>query len=292
MKRGAEGSGGRRPPTTLDRARARRWRGTGWQPCGVLTFLSDFGTVDTYVGIVHGVVLGIAPAARVIDLTHQIPPQSIAVGALLLRSAVEYFPAGTVHLAVVDPGVGSDRDPIIAVTERAVLVGPDNGLLEPSARALGLQEVRRIVDTDVFLEPVSRTFHARDIFAPVSAHLVAGRRPDSFGPAVDGMQSIAAAETNDDGKSIEGRIVHIDHFGNLISNISVADFGDEISVTVGGWRAEQLLPSYSAVAPGQLLALAGSWGTVEIACNGGSAAAVLGVDAGAVIIAQRNEQRS
>lgn len=270
------------------RGAARRLRdGEGPRPSGLVTFLSDFGTTDPYVGIVHGVILGIAPAARVIDLTHHVAPQDVAAGALLLRNAVDYFPPGTVHLAVVDPGVGGEREPIIAVTERAVLVGPDNGLLEPSARALGLREVRRIADDRVFLQPLSRTFHARDVFAPVAAHLAAGRTPQSFGPAIADLVAIADADLRDDGAAVAGRIVHVDHFGNLISNIPAKGLGVDAAIDIGGRRLELTASSYCAVPQGQLLAVIGSWGTVEVACNGGSAAAVLRVGVGAPLVAHR-----
>lgn len=282
---------GSAPPGAARRRSARRHgaarRRSAWQSGVGISFLSDFGTADPYVGIVHAVIAGIAPATRVIDITHHVPPQAIAVGALLLRSAVDYFPAGTVHLAVVDPGVGSARSPIIAVTERALLVGPDNGLLEPSARALGLREVRRIEDESVFLRPLSRTFHARDVFGPVAAHLAAGRSPQSFGPRLATMAAAADAVAHDDGTAIEGRIVHIDHFGNLISNINAADVRMDAVVSIGDHRLDRLSTSYADVPGGQILAVVGSWGTVEIACNGGSAAVALGARVGDVIVARR-----
>ncbi len=258
----------------------------------MVTFLSDFGSLDPYAGIVHGVVLGIAAEARVVDLTHQIPPQSIAVGSLLLRSAVEYFPAGTVHLAVVDPGVGGDRAPILAVTERAVLVGPDNGLLAASAKALGLREVRRLANEEFFRKPISHTFHARDIFAPVAAHLAAGRTPEAFGPVLDSMQTLASSEPRDDGETIEGHVIHVDHFGNLVSDIPAAGLGEHPSVTIGASRFDGLAPSYAAVPAGELVALVGSWGTLEIACHGGNAAAVLGTGPGSVVIVRRDASNS
>src|SRR5712691_5770640 len=148
---------------------------------GIITLTTDFGTRDAYVGVMKGVVLGICPAARLIDLSHEVPPQAVRLGALLLRSAVEYFPSGTVHLAVVDPGVGGARQPVLAVTERALLVGPDNGLLAPAAALLGVRAVHRLEREAFFRQPVSQTFHGRDVFAPVAAHLAGGATPDAFG---------------------------------------------------------------------------------------------------------------
>jgi hypothetical protein len=258
----------------------------------VVTFLSDFGTADPYVGIVHGVILGIAPVARVVDLTHQVPPQAVSVGALLLRSAVDFFPDGTVHLAVVDPGVGGDRAPIIAVTDRAVLVGPDNGLLDSSARALGLREVRRISNDEIIRKPVSPTFHARDIFGPVAGHLAAGRPVEAVGPIADDLKSLPDSQPRDDGRTIAGRVVHVDHFGNLISDIPLRDVDGDVSVSVGDLRLDRVARTYEDVAPGALVALAGSWGTLEIACNGGSAAEVLGAGTGVAVTVRRAEPLS
>lgn len=262
-----------------------------WQPCGIVTLLSDFGNRDPYAGIMRGVVLGIAPRARLVDLTHEVAPQSVTAGALLLRSAVEYFPPGTVHLAVVDPGVGSARAPIVAVTDRAVLVGPDNGLLQPSWEALGLREIRRIDAEELFLRPLSRTFHGRDIFAPVAAHLAAGRSPQSIGPVVTpagALQGLPVAGRLDVGDgAIDGVVLHVDHFGNLISNVVAAGASDPLTVEIGGHRLTGLASSYADVPAGELVVLEGSWGTIEIARNGGSAAAALGCGAGTSLTVRR-----
>jgi len=258
----------------------------------VVTFLSDFGTVDPYAGVVHGVILAAAPAAQVVDLTHHVPPQAVAVGARLLRSAVDYFPDGTVHLAVVDPGVGGDRAPVVVITQRAVLVGPDNGLLEASARALGLREVRRIADESVFRKPVSRTFHARDIFGPVAGHLAAGRAPASFGPVVDELVSLPESRPRIDGGTIAGTVVHVDHFGNLISDIPAQEMNGDVSVSIGDLHLDRIARSYDDATPGTIVALAGSWGTLEIACSGGSAAAILGAGTGVAVTVRRAEGAS
>ena len=262
-------------------------RGDEWQPSGIVTLLSDFGSSDAYAGIMRGVIMNIAPQARLVDLTHEVPPQSVAAGALLLRSAVEYFPDGTVHLAVVDPGVGSDRAPIVAITERAVLVGPDNGLLQPSWEVLGLREIRRIAADELFLKPVSRTFHGRDIFAPIAGHLAAGRAPASVGPRLENAQSLAApgfagAVSADQRGEVVGSVLHVDRFGNLISNIAAAGLED-VWVDVAGRRIAGLSASYSDAPLGEIVVLEGSWGTVEIACNGGSAALALGCGVGAAL---------
>ncbi len=271
-----------------DRQRARRWSSRGWKPRGVVTLLSDFGTVDPYAGIMHGVILGIAPQARLVDLTHSVPHQSVSSGALLLRSAVEYFPTGTVHLAVVDPGVGSERAPIVVITDGGVLVGPDNGLLYSSADALGIREVRRIENEKLLQRPISRTFHGRDIFAPVAGYLAGGGEPSQVGPVMDGLHSLDELAVKELGETVEGAIVHVDHFGNLISNIRVSELGGVESIEISDRHLAGLSSSYASVAPGEVLAVEGSWGTLEVAVNGGNAAEALGCGVGATVTVRRN----
>jgi S-adenosylmethionine hydrolase len=270
---------GRRPRSGTneisDRERARTWRSSNWKANGVVSILTDFGTRDPYVGIMRGVILDLAPDARLVDLTQHVPPQSVAVGALLLRSAVEYFPPGTVHLAVVDPGVGSDRAPIAVVTRRGALVGPDNGLLHASAEALGVVEIRRIANENLFRRPVSHTFHGRDIFAPAAGHLAAGGSLDQIGPVLESMVPLDGPVVSRDTETVEGTIVHVDHFGNLISNIRVSEIGEMAAIEIAEQRLDRLSSSYADAPRGGLLAIEGSWGTLEIACNGGSAADAL-----------------
>jgi hypothetical protein len=246
---------------------------------GIITLLSDFGTRDAYVGVMKGVALGVCPTARLVDLTHAVPPQAVPLGALLLRSAVDYFPDGTVHLAVVDPGVGSARDPVLVVTARALLVGPDNGLLAPSAAALGVRAVHRLERDEFFRRPVSRTFHGRDVFAPVAAHLAAGTPPDAFGPPLSGLQPLDLPEPQVQAAAVHGEVVYVDHFGNLITNITAAALASfraqNLSVRIAEMNLSPLATSYAAVAPGAALALIGSWGTLEVAVRDGSAAAQL-----------------
>ena len=254
-----------------------------WSACGVVTLLSDFGHSDAYVGIMKGVVLGIAPAARLVDLTHSVPAQAIEVGAHLLRNAVAYFPPGTVHLAVVDPGVGSARAPIAVITARAALVGPDNGLLHASATALGVREIRRLDEPRFFRHPVGSTFHGRDVFAPVAAHLAAGQSPGDLGPPLEAMQALPLPEARRAGDRVEGRVIHVDGFGNLITNVPeemVRDLPPSAFVRIAGHRAGPLCTTYADVPQGAPVALISSWGTLEIAVRGGSAALALAVERG------------
>jgi hypothetical protein len=252
----------------------------------LITLLSDFGSRDAYVGIVKGVLLSIAPAARLVDLTHEIPPQAVEVGALVLRSAVPYFPAGTVHLAVVDPGVGTARAPVAVRTPRALLVGPDNGLLAPAAAALGgATAVHAIENPSVLRQPVSRTFHGRDVFAPAAAHLAAGAAIESLGASRRGLLCPPLPEAGAVADGVHGVVVHVDRFGNLLTNIERAALRafrvPPLSVRVADMAAAPLRQAYGDVAPGELVALWSSWDTIEIAERDGSAAARLGVGRGA-----------
>jgi S-adenosyl-L-methionine hydrolase (adenosine-forming) len=243
---------------------------------GILTLTTDFGTRDAYVGIMKGVALGICPAARLVDLTHEVPAQTVRLGALLLRSAVEYFPAGTVHLAVVDPGVGSARQPVLVVTERALFVGPDNGLLAPAAELLGVRAVYRLEREAFFRQPVSHTFHGRDVFAPVAAHLAGGTPPAAFGAELAGLQPLDLPAPTVEAGAVHGEVIHVDHFGNLITNIPadvLAGFrAGSLSVRISEMTVTSLAPTYAAVPSGAFVAVIGSWGMLEVAVRDGSAA--------------------
>ena len=243
---------------------------------GLITLCTDFGTRDPYVGIMKGVMLAVDPSLRFVDLTHDVPPQDVTAGALALRSAVEHFPDGTVHLAVVDPGVGSARDPVAVVTERGTLVGPDNGLLEPSASRLGLCEVRRLERRDLFRAEVSRTFHGRDVFAPIAARLAAGMDAAELGPRLERLTPLALPVPRRGDFVVRGEVIYVDRFGNLLTNISDTDLstfhGRSLSVTIRRVSIDALVDAYSAVRSGMPLAIVGSWGLLEIAVRDGNAA--------------------
>lgn len=257
-------------------------------PSGIITLLSDFGLRDAFVGIMKGVALGVCPSARLVDLTHAVPPQAVSLGALLLRSAVPYFPAGTVHLAVVDPGVGSARDAVVVTTARGFLVGPDNGLLAPAAALLRAQAIHRLTPTAYVPRPVSATFHGRDVFAPAAAHLAAGISPEALGEPVASLAPLALAEATVDATGgVRGEVVYVDHFGNLVTNIpapALRAFRDSaVSVRIGGMSVAPLHRTYADVAPGALLALIDSWDVLEIAVRDGSAAQILRAGIGAPV---------
>jgi S-adenosylmethionine hydrolase len=256
----------------------------------VITFLTDFGLQDDFVGTCHGVMARIAPDARVIDVTHGIPPQAILQGALVLRSTTRYMPVG-VHLAVVDPGVGSHRRPLaVRTADGRTFVGPDNGLLMLAADELGIDAAYELVDERYRLPEVSRTFHARDVFAPAAAHLAAGIAIDALGPAIDPSNLVRVAVPDPRvGKSqIAARVVGVDRFGNVATNMSTdhvaglgATRGDRIEVRLTFERYYAVLAdTFADAAPGELILYEDSYGLVTLAISNGNAARLTGVGVG------------
>lgn len=276
----------------------------------VITLTTDFGLADSYVGAMKGVILTIAPAARIVDISHMLPPQDILRAAQFVREFVPYFPASAIHVVVVDPGVGSDRRPIAVRTATATFVGPDNGLFshvlaagdpraqagegsEPvSGQAAGATEVIWLNKAAYWLPQVSHTFHGRDIFAPVAAHLAAGVPFAALGtPITDAVVLQAVYPTRQPDGVVCGRIVYADHFGNLVSNLPAEWLaGRRWVFRLAGRQVAGPSQTYADVPSGQLLALIGSSGRLEIAVRNGSAAAQLGVQAGEPIEARPREE--
>jgi S-adenosylmethionine hydrolase len=257
------------------------------QPTGIITLTTDFGLTDSYVGIMKGVILGIAPTARLIDITHTISPQDVQQAAYMVQTYARYFPTGTVHMVVVDPGVGSARRAIAFETPESVVVGPDNGVLTAAwqdARARWQPDVVQAVelaDPRYWLPDVSNTFHGRDIFAPVAAHLARGTPLAALGPSIaDVHEATLTQPTRDAEGTLQGRIVHIDYFGNCITNIMpqhLEQLGDHVTVRIGGARIQGVRHTFADVAVGELLALIGSTNHLEIGIRNGNAARTLGV---------------
>lgn len=243
---------------------------------GIVTLLTDFGLADAFVGIMKGVILSINPRAQLVDLTHAVPPQQILPAALVLRSAVPFFPAGTVHVAVVDPGVGSARRPIVIESEHGILVGPDNGVLALAAALRPCGAARVIENPTLLRQPVSQTFHGRDIFAPAAAHLSCGVRADALGPRVDSIVELALPAIQHTPSGLRGEVIYTDHFGNLLTNIdadALARFpAQSVSVSIDGKPVAGPRNAYAAVPVGAALAIVGSWGLLEIAVRNGNAA--------------------
>jgi S-adenosylmethionine hydrolase len=254
----------------------------------VVTLLTDFGTSDHFVAVMKGVILSICRQARIIDITHEVPPHEISQGAYLLAQSWRYFPNGTVHVAVVDPGVGTSRRPILVETEGHYFVGPDNGVLAQVYSGAERHKVREITASKYFLQPVSRTFHGRDIFAAVAGHLAAGVRPASFGKLIQDHLKLSYLHPQRVGKRIwSGTIQHVDRFGNLITNFHVDAFPGiqtkAVQFTVGPQTVHRLALNYADSDPGEVFLIVGSSGFLEVAVNQASAAKVLGCSAGAPV---------
>lgn len=258
-------------------------------PCGIVTLLTDFGLQDPYVGIMKGVMLSILPTLRLVDLTHGISPQSIAGGALALEASWRWFPPGTVHLVVVDPGVGSARRGLLVEAGGHFFVGPDNGVLESAlawrSETGAVPQLFRLDAAEYRLPVVSRTFQGRDVFAPAAAHCAGGVKPEAFGsPVLDPLRlPLQAPEPIPGGW--QGIVLGSDVYGNLVTNLTQALLvqAPVWQVRVGGLRIP-VVETYSSVASGELLAVVGSTGRLELSVNGGSARSALGLPVGAPVM--------
>ncbi len=244
----------------------------------IVTLTTDFGTQDAFVGTMKGVILSRCPGVQLVDLTHEVPPQAIRIGALRLASAVPFFPEGTVHLAVVDPGVGGARRPIAAEARGQRFVGPDNGLLSLVApRSAADWRAVELTSPEHHLPRVSDTFHGRDVFAPAAAHLACGGSLQDLGEAVESMIELRVPPVERTGRIIRGMVLDIDRFGNLITNICAADLAgsDVEQVSVGELRFDGLSISYDV--DQEAVAVIDSVGQLEIAVPRGHAAQKLNV---------------
>ena len=243
----------------------------------LITLLTDFGTADHYVAAMKGVMLGICPEARFVDITHEIEPYAIAEAAFTLGQAWKYFPEGTIHLVVVDPGVGGTRRPILAEAGGHWFVGPDNGVLTMALESDSKRSVREITNQRYFRTPVSQTFNGRDIFAPVAAHLATGVAAAEFGePIFDAARLGFSLEHRSNLSELtEGFVLHIDRFGNIITSLSadLIDYPDHgLSLEIGPYIVTGVANSYSEAASGSVFAIKGSSGFLEISIDRGSAA--------------------
>lgn len=249
----------------------------------VVTLTTDFGTRDGYVGEMKGVVLERAPSARLVDVTHSIPPGDIRDGAWALSRIWTRFPPGTVHLAVVDPGVGSDRKAVAVRIAGRWLVGPDNGLLTLASGEV--DEARQLDPERVGLTPFSDTFHGRDLFAPAAAHLAAGEESGGLGPALDPGNLVRLplpSPRRGEGR-LRGEVVHVDRFGNLVTNLPSEWLPEEPVVEVGAHQVRGLGRSFAHVEAGEAVLIRGSGGTLEVCVREGRAADVLGVGRGEAV---------
>ena len=256
------------------------------------TLTTDFGPGE-YVGAMKGVILSIDPDATIVDLDHGIRAQDVRHGAYVLYTAAPHFPFA-VHVGVVDPGVGTERRGIVVVCEGALLVGPDNGLLVPLARRLGLKEVREITNRKLLAKDVSSTFHGRDVFAPVAAHLLTGTKARDIGPVVRDFVDLDFGTPKKLPDGLEGVVLTTDRFGNIITNVPRAAVertwkaGGRIHVSLGGYEAPlRLASTYGDVAPGEFLATFSSGGFLEIARRDGNAAFQLHISPGLTVVLRK-----
>jgi len=251
----------------------------------IITLLTDFGTKDHYVASMKGVILSINPRCTLIDITHQVSPNDIQEGAFLLSNSYSYFPKETIHLSVVDPGVGGIRKPILLVTQNYFFIGPDNGLFAFVAQREKVKKVIVLTQQRYFLPKLSTTFHGRDLFAPVAAHLSLGIKPNSFGYETPSVKKLGFETPIVKEGKLSGKIVHIDTFGNLVSNIDEELFvrvtkEHPYVIRLGKRKIHGLGKGYWEGKPGVPMALFGSGGFLEISINKGNAEKALKVKKG------------
>ena len=253
----------------------------------LITMTTDFGTCDHFVGTMKGVILGITPKTRIVDITHEVGPFEVSEGAFIIAQAYSYFPKRTIHVVVVDPGVGSTRRPIVAEIAGQYFVAPDNGVLS-MIFSREQAKVRHITNEKFFLHPVSRTFHGRDIFAPVAAHLANGVAPARFGKLIDDYLRLTLEKPTRTGKRVwTGVVLKLDRFGNLTTNFSIDEFPQvrtrPFELNVGLEKVTRLALTFTECGPGELFVIVGSSGYLEVATNQGSAAKALGCGAGSPV---------
>jgi S-adenosylmethionine hydrolase len=257
----------------------------------IITLTTDYGSNDHFVGTMKGVILDIAPDAEIVDISHAVQAFDVLDGALTISQAYSYFPSRTVHVVVVDPGVGTARRPILASSDKHHFVAPDNGVLSMVYARESRMHVRHITSEHYFLQPVSNTFHARDIFAPVAAYLAKDVDVMKFGDEVEEYIRFSAPKPKAvDQNRLRGVVLKVDRFGNLITNFTPSDapmlFGAEASgfkIVIGSREITEIHTAYAEGAPGQVFGILGSMGYLEIAANRGAAAQLTGAGKGSEV---------
>ena len=254
----------------------------------IITLTTDFGASDHLVGSMKGVILNINPAARIVDLNHGVVPFDVLDGALSLANAYKYFPSRTIHVVIVDPGVGTERRPILVSGEKQFFVAPDNGVLSMIFEREACT-VRHITSEHYFLNPISPTFHGRDIFAPTAGWLSKTLQTEAFGEVITDFVRFTMPKAKSSGQAVKGVILRVDAFGNLMTNLMAEDIpigaleGGAIKLAVNGKQVLKFGRTFASGNPGEPIAVLGSAGYVEIAVNRGSAARTLGVNRGAEV---------
>jgi S-adenosyl-L-methionine hydrolase (adenosine-forming) len=253
-----------------------------------ITLTTDFGTADHFVGAMKGVILGIAPRARIVDITHGIAPFDVQEAAFTIAQAWRWFPKGTIHVVVVDPGVGTARRPILAEAGGQRFIGPDNGVFTMVLDEFARTKVRAIENPNLMLKEVSRTFHGRDVFAPAAAHLARGVVPARFGKIIhDFVRSAGIKPVKTKKNRWTGRVLKVDRFGNLITNFHSGEFAEvrtrTFEMLAGNSIIRRIVPTYAESGDGEVTTIVGSSGFLEISVNQGSAAERLGCGTGAEV---------
>lgn len=258
----------------------------------IITLTTDFGLNDHFVGAMKGVLLETAPEAQIVDISHAVQPFDILDGALTISQAYSYFPSGTVHMVVVDPGVGTARRPIVVAGDRHMFVAPDNGVLSLVYAREERISVRHVTAEHYFLQPRSNTFHGRDIFSPVAAYLAKGIDPERLGEEISDYVRFAAPRPKPvDERTLRGVVLKVDRFGNLVTNITPTDLPKlfqaappPFKIAVGSkGQATRMCANYADGGPGEVFAILGSMGFLEIASNRGSASQMLGAGKGSEV---------
>jgi S-adenosylmethionine hydrolase len=255
----------------------------------IITLTTDYGTNDHLVGVLKGVILNINPEVNIVDITHSILAHDILDGALTLSQAYKYFPSKTIHLVVVDPGVGTARRPILVAGDTQYFVAPDNGVLSAIYDQSESLYVWNITSEHYFRQPVSNTFHGRDIFAPVAAWLSKSWQTASFGEEITDFVRFAIPKPKVSGKTTKGIVLRVDNFGNLITNLTAEDVlgliapGAKFTIRVGNAAVTKIVPTFAQGAAGETFAIIGSSGYIEICVNKGNAARTVGAGRGAEV---------
>jgi S-adenosylmethionine hydrolase len=257
-------------------------------PDPIITLTTDFGTSDHLVGTMKGVILNINPAARIVDLNHHVTPFDVLDGALSIANAYRYFPPRTIHVVIVDPGVGTERRPLLVSGEKQYFIAPDNGVLSMIFERESCT-VRQITAEHYFLTPISSTFHGRDIFAPTAAWLSKAFQTEAFGEEITDCMRFTVPKAKPAGQAIKGVVLRVDAFGNLMTNLTTEDVpamavaSGAIKLSVGGKEVRKFAQTFALGTPGEAIAVFGSAGFLEIAVNRGSAARTLGANRGAEV---------
>jgi S-adenosylmethionine hydrolase len=247
-------------------------------PYSIITLTTDFGLKDPYMAEMKAVILEISPKATIIDITHEIEKFNIRMGAYVLASASPYFPAGTIHVAVIDPGVGTKRTPILIQTKKSYYIGPDNGVLALAAKNQSVEHIYEISNRKLVLPRISNTFHGRDVFAPAAAHLANGMLPANFGPETNNIVMPEFAKILKRKNLLVGEVLHVDDFGNVITNFGETELNQIRTKTAVNFKLKsvklrlKLCKAYADVKPHETLAIMGSHNFLEISVNQGNAA--------------------